>query len=176
MALNQAIIRYIRNYQKTYTQEAITQELLKAGFDRVEIETVWQTILTEAQQSQVQVEASEKLNQVPNGVNTTVLQIRPRIRFWLTLAGYSLAVLLMVVFLAFWNHLDVAIAFLIVAILAGTISANMMFSENRGANRAISITLVSTLSLLFVISVVFPFVILVIVAGLCVIGWSIVPW
>lgn len=171
MALNQAIISYIREHVSTYTREAITQELLKAGFEQAEIEATWQAFLTDTPQSEV-----EAVKQVPPNVSTAVARQRPGLRFWMTVVGYGLVVIFLAGLLIFWNHLDVAIAFLIIATLAGIVSANIMFNMNPGEKRAISITLMATLSLLFVISVVFPFVILVIVAGLCVIGWSVVPW
>jgi len=42
--VNENIINYIRQYRFTYTREAITQQLLKQGYDSAEVETVWQAV------------------------------------------------------------------------------------------------------------------------------------
>lgn len=42
--MNENILNYIRQYRNIYTREAVTGELLKAGYQPADIESAWQTI------------------------------------------------------------------------------------------------------------------------------------
>lgn len=45
--MNESILNYIRQNRSTYTREAITGELLKAGYNPAEVEAAWQAIEAE---------------------------------------------------------------------------------------------------------------------------------
>jgi hypothetical protein len=146
--MSQELIRYIRENRGAYTNEAISRGMLDAGHDPAAIEAAWRVVEGD------EVEASTARDR-------TIVRTPS---FWLTLLGYP-AVLIGLMALAVYLRAPEYAGLVLVAGLglAGITALGLLIAQRR---LAVAAGLGGAL-LLFVL---IPFVLFVIVAGICLVS------
>ena len=135
--MNQQILRYITDNRDTYTREVITRRLIEAGHDPAEIEQAWESI-------------------EPRIVPRSEGGLPEDIAFWFTVYVVVLYGLTFVVYALGIGELAIILG--IFLLLGAMISTRMVRSSTAVAKGAASGLLIAAL---------IPFVLLVIIAGLC---------
>lgn len=146
--MSQELIRYIRENRGAYTNEAISRSLLDAGHDPAAIETAWQVVESD------EVEASTAPNRS--------LFWTPS--FWLTFLGYPAVLIGIAALVGYLGAPEYAGLILVAGLgIAGITALGLVIAQRR---LAVAAGLGGALLLLVLI----PFVLLVIVAGICLVS------
>lgn len=168
--MNENILNYIRQSRGIYTDEAITQELLRAGHSTAEIEAAWNIVRTGSDTSVVpdQSEKSRSEGQPPAEPRSVQrpTPTQPDERNQHLIAGLYMLGLIAIPFVASSLYLTWLTIPLLIVALGGGIAAVIAFRER---DPVLSRALTRTLQFFLVLFVVIPFVIIVIILGICVV-------
>ena len=146
--MSQEIIRYIRENRGAYTNEAISRSLLDAGHDPAAIEAAWRVV--ESGEVEASTARDRSIVRTPS--------------FWLTLLGYPAVLIGLVVLVGYLGAPEYAMLIFVAGLgIAGIAALGLVIAQRR---IAVAAGLGGALTLL----VLTPFVLLVVVAGLCIAG------
>ncbi len=146
--MSQELIRYIRENRGVYTNEAISRSLLDAGHDPAVIEAAWRVVEGD------EVEASRAWDR--SIVRTP--------SFWLTLLGYPAVLIGLAALVGYLGAPEYAGLILVAGLgIAGITALGLVIAQRR---LAVAAGLGGALLLLVLI----PFVLFVIVIGICLVS------
>lgn len=168
--MNPELLRYILDNRDRYTREAIDASLLSAGYNRDQIEEAWSAaeagvVAPSGPTSPPVYEPSSETGPAPESGLAPQTQgpILKKSRFWLTFIGYILASYGAPILLAFIDPTFISpLVVGLVALLGACIGAVLLWNRNY----PVAVGLLSGV----VTVVLLPFVLVVIVAGLCFAG------
>ncbi|MDQ3328487.1 MAG: hypothetical protein M3506_08205 [Chloroflexota bacterium] len=146
--MSQEIIRYIRENRGAYTNEAISRSLLDAGNDPAAIEAAWRAV--ESGEPQARTARERSIVRTPS--------------FWLTLLGYPAALIGLAILVGYLGAPEYALLLIVAGLGIAGITALGLVIARRGL--AVAAGVGGALLLLVLI----PFVLLVIVAGICLVS------
>jgi hypothetical protein len=146
--MSREIVRYIRENRGAYTNEAISRNLLDAGHDPASVEAAWRAV--ESGELAASTARERTIVRTPS--------------FWLTLLGYPAVLIGLTVLVGYLGALEYASLLFVAGLGIAGIAALGLVIARRGI--AVAAGLGGALTLLVLV----PFVLLVIVAGICLVS------
>ena len=146
--MSQELIRYIRENRGAYTNEAISRNLLDAGHDPAAIESAWRVV--EGSEVEAGRERERTIYKTPS--------------FWLTLLGYPAVLIGLTVLVGYLGAPEYAALILVAGLgVAGITALGLVIARRR-------IAVAAGLGGALLLLVLLPFVLFVIVAGICLVS------
>lgn len=170
--MNDNVINYILQNRSRYTREGIDRELQRAGFTPEQIAAAWQAVESGYVPPPPGAMPPNQSYGPPPGYSGPPImqQQRPRYTrnrwFWITLVGYLVGVSGLGLVALAQNSGDLFGVY-VTAVLLGTVLGIVLLNRR---NQAAMQGLLWGLLSLFIISVVLPFVALVVVFGICLVN------
>lgn len=163
--MNPEVVRYIVRYRGTYTREAITRALEGAGHPRAEIDAAWASVESGVLPPPPPGEPEPAAWEVEGETRERGLVRRglSRPSFWVTFLGYIAALAAVPFLLGALGTPEGGALFALAWLLGGLVAAIILVVRRRDS--PVALALGSALLLVAVL----PFVLIVILAGICVV-------
>lgn len=161
--MNPELQQYILQNRGTYTREAIDGRLLEAGHSQEQIEEAWAAIESGTSPPLGPAEPPPfTIQERPQSQGTDAPAYK-KLGFWLTLIGFVLGLYGLFSLAAWLDPSGVSFWALPLVALIGTIAGSILLWKR---NQSVAMGLITGC----LVSAVLPFVFLVIISGLCLVG------